>query len=350
MPKVKVGIVGVAGYGGGQLASLLHGHPDVELVYIASNSASGLPIGDVFPGFLGRSNLICQEFNMAKMLDTVDIVFAAQAGGWAIENASQILDAGKLLIDISADFRLRNPDSYRKWYKEEPASAELQSKAVYGMPELFREQVKDAKLIANPGCYPTSAILALAPAIKHKLVDENAIVINSMSGVSGAGRSKQTLMYHFPELNENAQAYGIAGKHRHTPEIEQALSDVAGHEIIVSFTPHLIPITRGILTTVVVPLLDDVKFESVQEVYNETYQNEPFVHMRDSKSLPTTKQTLGSNNLLISLANDERTNRLTIVSAEDNLVKGMAGQAIQNMNIMLRLDEAAGLNLPGQWP
>jgi N-acetyl-gamma-glutamyl-phosphate reductase len=299
---------------------------------------------------LGRSELVCEEFNMAKMLDTVDIVFAAQAGGWAIENASQILDSGTKLIDISADFRLRNPDSYRAWYKEEPAGAQLQSKAVYGMPELFRDKIKDAKLIANPGCYPTSAILALAPAIKHKLIDESAIIVNSMSGVSGAGRSKQTLMYHFPELNENAQAYGIAGKHRHTPEIEQALSDVAGHPITISFTPHLIPITRGILTTVVVPLAEGVTLVRVHDAYCAAYDSEPFVYMRDAKSLPTTKQTLGSNNLLISLALDERTNRLSIISCEDNLVKGMAGQAIQNMNIMLQLDEAAGLNLPGQWP
>lgn len=350
MSKTRVGIIGVAGYGGVQLTTLLLGHPNVELTYLASSSADGTLIGDLFPGFMGRSDLVCEAYDAAKLLEAVDIVFAAQEGGWAIANAAPILSVGKKLIDISADLRLRDPAAYRRWYGGEPAPQSLQSKAVYGLPELFRNQIKGASLIANPGCYPTSAILALAPAIRHRLIDESAIVVSSMSGVSGAGRSKQTLQYHFPELNENASAYGVGGTHRHTPEIEQALSDIAGHPVTVSFMPHLIPITRGILTSVIVPLREGTNYAQVREVYETTYAPEPFVHVLRDKQFPTTKQTYASNNLLIGLAHDARTNRLTIISAEDNLVKGMAGQAVQNMNIMLGFDEAAGLSLPGQWP
>jgi N-acetyl-gamma-glutamyl-phosphate reductase len=347
---VKVGIIGVAGYGGGETARLLVQHPQAELVYVSSESSAGRPIVDVLPGFRGRSNLVCQPFSMAEALDSCDLLIAAQEGGWAAANARTVLAAGKKLIDISADLRLRDPDVYRQWYKLEPAVPEIQAKAVYGLPELFRDKIKGATLVANPGCYPTSAILALAPAVRERAIDTDFIVINSMSGVSGAGRSKHNLAYHFPELNESASAYGVGGTHRHTPEIEQALSDVAGRPITVSFTPHLIPITRGIVTTATAPLRDAFNEEQVWAIYEAAYADEPFVHVLPAGQWPASKHTTGSNNVIIALAVDRRVNRLTVVSVEDNLIKGAAGQAVQNMNILCGFDETAGLDLPGIWP
>jgi N-acetyl-gamma-glutamyl-phosphate reductase len=345
----RVAIVGVAGYAGGELARLLLSHPEVELAYVSSNSAAGMRLAEVFPGLLGRTDLVCSKFAMADVLDSADIVFSAQENGWAAENAGALLAAGKIVIDISADFRLRDRETYSTWYKRDAAPAEILSKAVYGLPELWRDRVKGAKLVANPGCYPTSAILAIAPAIANGLIDEDHIVINSMSGVSGAGRSKQSLQYHFPEVNESASAYGIAGRHRHTPEIEQALSDVAGHAVRVSFTPHLIPITRGILTTAVAPLLG-ASSEQVYATYEMAYATEPFVHVLPCGRFPTTKQTAGTNNVLLDVAVDARLGVLTVVSAEDNLIKGAAGQAIQNMNIICGFDETTGLTQGGIWP
>ncbi len=348
--SVKVGIIGVAGYAGGELARLLGVHPNAQLAYVSSNSGAGMPLADVLPGFRGFGDLVCEAPDLTRAIDLCDILFAAQEGGWASENAAEILATGKKLIDISADFRLCDPDTYRQWYKMEPAADEVQGQAVYGLPEINRERIRGASLIANPGCFPTSVILALMPAIKHKLIDERSIIINSMSGVSGAGRSKHNLTYHFPELNESASAYGVGGTHRHTPEIEQVLSDIAQHFVQVSFTPHLIPITRGILTTVVAPIAAGVDASKICGVYAEAYANEPFVHMMPPGKFPATKHTQGTNNVLIGLAADSRMNLLTIVSAEDNLVKGAAGQAIQNMNIMCGFDETAGLTMPGMWP
>ncbi len=350
MERLRVGIIGVAGYGGGELARLLASHPCVTLGYVSSESSSGRTLGDVLPPFRGRTELVCEPFDLGTACANCDTVFFAQESGWASRHATEFLARGKQVIDLSADLRLRDPNTYRAWYNLEPAAPDVQSQAVYGLPELNRSAIADARLIANPGCYPTSAILALAPAVRQQLIDPSTIVINSLSGVSGAGRSKHSLAYHFPEINESAAAYGLAGAHRHTPEIEQALSGIAGEPIQVSFTPHLIPITRGIFTTSVAKLRDETTAEDIQAIYNAAYESEPFVHMLPSGHLPATKHTQGTNNVLISLAVDSRTNRLTVVSAEDNLVKGAAGQAIQNMNIMNGFPETAGLEMAGMWP
>ena len=307
-------------------------------------------LADVLPPFRGRTTLVCEPFDLDKACAACDVVFFAQESGWAARHASEFLARGKQVIDLSADFRLRDADTYRAWYKLEPAASDLQAQAVYGLPELNREAVANARLIANPGCYPTAAILALAPAVRAGLIDHSTIVINSMSGVSGAGRSKHSLAYHFPELNESAAAYGVAGAHRHTPEIEQALSDVAGDTVEVSFTPHLVPITRGILTTAVAHLTPGVSLDDLRHSYEAAYEDEPFVHLLPQGSLPATKHTQGTNNVLISLAVDTRLNRLTVVAAEDNLVKGAAGQAIQNFDLMNGYPETAGLEMAGMWP
>jgi N-acetyl-gamma-glutamyl-phosphate reductase len=349
MSKLKVGIIGVAGYGGGEIARLLLTHPEVELVFVGSSSGAGLALADVLPAMRGRTALVCREPDITVALHKCDILFAAQENGWASLHAGAVLSAGKKLIDLSADLRLRDPETYRGWYKREPAPPDIQAKAVYGLPELFRHRIELACLVANPGCYPTSAVLALAPAITEGLIDEENIVINSLSGVSGAGRSKHSLQYHFPELNESASAYGVGGVHRHTPEIEQALSDIAGHEIAVSFTPHLIPITRGILTTCVAPLADGAAAR-VRAVYEERYAGEPFVHVLPHGQFPATKHANGTNNVIIGIAVDERLGILNVVAVEDNLIKGAAGQAIQNMNIISGIAETTGLELPGMWP
>jgi N-acetyl-gamma-glutamyl-phosphate reductase len=223
-------------------------------------------------------------------------------------------------------------------------------RAVYGLPELHREEIREAQIIANPGCYPTSAILALAPAIASDAVKLDTIIINSMSGVSGAGRSKHTLQYHFPELNESASAYGVGGGHRHTPEIEQALSVLAGRQVIVSFTPHLVPITRGILTTVVVELQKDLSATELVSLIAKFYENETFVNVLPAGSFPSTKHAAGSNYVHIGATIDPRTGRATIISAEDNLIKGAAGQAIQNMNLMYGIPEETGLMMAGMFP
>ena len=291
LERLRVGIIGVAGYGGGELARLLSAHPCVTLNYISSESSSGRELADVLPPFRGRTNLVCEQFNPDAACAKCDIVFFAQEGGWASRHAADFLAQSKQVIDLSADLRLRDPDTYRAWYQLEPAAPDVQNQAVYGLPELNRHLIQSAKLIANPGCYPTSAILALAPAVRNKMVDPSTIVINSLSGVSGAGRSKHSLAYHFPELNESAAAYGLAGAHRHTPEIEQALSDVAGESILVSFTPHLIPITRGIFTTSVAKLHGETSAEEIQAIYTSAYESEPFVHVLPLGQLPATKHT-----------------------------------------------------------
>ena len=348
--RLRVGIIGVAGYGGGELARLLANHPCASLSYVSSESSSGRSLADVLPPFRGRTDLVCEPFDLDAACAKCDTVFFAQESGWASRHAGSFLARGKQVIDLSADLRLRDGDTYRAWYKLEPAAPEIQNQAVYGLPELNRASIQSAKLIANPGCYPTSAILALAPAVQQQLIDPSTIVINSLSGVSGAGRSKHSLAYHFPELNESVAAYGIAGAHRHTPEIEQALSDVAGEPVQVSFTPHLAPITRGIFSTSIAKLRGVTSGEEIQAIYAAAYEGEPFVHVLPLGHLPATKHTQGTNNVLISLAVDPRTNRLTVVSAEDNLVKGAAGQGIQNMNIMNGFPETAGLEMAGMWP
>ncbi|HEX5324768.1 MAG TPA: N-acetyl-gamma-glutamyl-phosphate reductase [Capsulimonadaceae bacterium] len=347
---VRAGIVGVSGYGGGELARLLLAHPEVELTYITSETYQGKPLSAALPGIGRKGDLVCKHFSEEGAIDNCDVVFLAAENGFAMHIAAGLVDAGKKVIDLSADFRLKDLQAYQQWYRLEHTAAGLLEKAVYGLPELYKKEIKSAQLVANPGCYPTAAILALAPLLDSKAVRPDTIVINSLSGVSGAGRSKHTLQYHFPELNESASAYGVAGAHRHTPEIEQALSQVAGEKVTVSFTPHLIPITRGILTTAIAELSGEAKLDDLRKRFVEFYTDAPFVIVVEPGQFPVTKQTFGTNYVYIGLAVDPRTNRVTVISAEDNLVKGAAGQAIQNMNLMCGFEETAGLEMGAVWP
>jgi len=360
LDSVRVGIVGVSGYGGGELARLLAMHPKAELTYVTSGTYKGKPLSTALPGVAGRINLTCEEFDIDTAVAKCDVVFLAGEAGLAMKLAEPLIGAGKKVIDLSADFRLKSTAHYQQWYKSEHTAPHMIDQAVYGLPELNRETIKKASLIANPGCYPTSAILALAPLLKHipfirggELIDPKTIIIDSHSGVSGAGRSKFGLDYHFSEVNESIKPYGVGGVHRHVPEIEQALGQVAGHDITVTFTPHLSPVTRGILTTAYANMnldAEDYGVDRVHAIFQAVYQNEPFVVVMDPGQFPATKYAEGTNYCYIGVAVDERTNRVIVISAEDNLVKGMAGQAIQNMNLMCGFDETDGLQMVGMWP
>ncbi|MHB0912821.1 MAG: N-acetyl-gamma-glutamyl-phosphate reductase [Armatimonadota bacterium] len=339
---IKAGIIGASGYGGGELARILSAHPDVQLIYISSKTYEGRSIGSALPNMRGLSDLTFQAYD-PEAAARCDVIFMAQHNGWAMKEAGALLAAGVKVIDLSADFRLKDPAAYAEWYKLAHASPSLLPEAVYGLPEINREKIAGARLVANPGCYPTSAILALAPLLSAGLAEN--VVIDSSSGVSGAGRSTFSLDYHFPELNESMRAYKV-GTHRHTPEIEQEISGLAGVPMTVSFTPHLVPITRGILTTAYASCAR----AEVHELYREFYKDAPFVVLLDPGEYPATKATVGGNFCHIGIAPDPRTGRVVAISAIDNLVKGAAGQAVQNMNLMCGLDETAGLRFAGAYP
>jgi N-acetyl-gamma-glutamyl-phosphate reductase len=350
LETVRVGIIGVSGYGGGELTRLFLGHPHARITYATSATYKGKPLSVPLPGVAGRIDLTCEEFDPDIAAQRCDVLFLAGEAGLAMSIAPGLVDAGKKAIDLSADFRLKNSSDYLAWYKAEHTAPAWLDRAVYGLPELFRNEIKQADLVANPGCYPTSAILALAPLLQADLVDRNSLVIDSISGVSGSGRSKFGLDTHFSEVNESVKPYGVGGIHRHTPEIEQALTAVAGEPIVVTFTPHLAPITRGILTTAYATLKEGGDAGALRQMYAEHYAREPFVVVLDAGEFPATKHALGTNYCYIGVAVDRRTNRAIIVSAEDNLVKGMAGQAVQNMNIMCGFDERSGLTMAALWP
>jgi len=295
----------------------------------------------------GVVKLECESYKAEAAIKKCDLVFMARDKGWAMNEAARLLNGGLKIVDLSADFRLRDPLVYEEWYNLAHTATELLNEAVFGLPELYHDQIADARLIANPGCYVTGAILALAPLLKNEIINPGSIIVDAKSGVSGAGRSSYKRDYHFPELNENVKAYNI-GAHRHTPEIEQELSALADQDLNISFTPHLIPITRGILTTAYADVTAQVvSTESLTEIYREFYKTSPFVVILDPGEYPATKSTVGSNFCQIGMKFDPRTDRVVVVSAIDNLMKGAAGQAVQNMNLMAGFDETAGLMYPG---
>lgn len=345
---VKVGIVGATGYTGAELVRILSRHPEVELVVLGTQSYAGEPFWAVYPHLYKYNQLICEDVTKPGLLDMAEVIFVALPHGHAMPIAAEAARCGKKLIDLGADFRLADYQVYEKWYQVEHTAKELLADAVYGLPEINREIIKGAKTIANPGCYPTSVILALAPLLKNKLVDLDSIIIDSKSGVSGAGRGL-SLDIHFSEVNENFKAYSVA-IHRHTPEIEQELSKLAGNNIIVSFTPHLLPVTRGILSTIYAKLSNQTDSRALTELYEEFYKDELFVRILSEGLLPRTKWVNGTNHCDIGITVDPRTNRVIIVSAIDNLVKGAAGQAVQNMNIICGLPENTALAGAGLFP
>ncbi|MDA8228578.1 MAG: N-acetyl-gamma-glutamyl-phosphate reductase [Desulfitobacterium hafniense] len=341
---MKVGILGATGYTGHELVRLLNVHPEAELIYLGSSSSAGKGYETVYPHFEGFGKGYLQTEDVPEL----DVLFCALPHGLTAARAKELLDRQIKVIDLGADFRLKDPDSYKTWYRLDHPVPELLAEAVYGLPEVYREEIGKTSLVANPGCYPTATLLALIPLLESKLIKGNSLIIDAKSGVSGAGRGA-SLNTHFAEVTENFKAYGIA-EHRHTPEIEQELSRAAGSALTVSFTPHLVPMIRGILTTIYADVEAGVGEDDLRACWNDHYSNEEFIRVLPKGTWPQTKFCTGSNYVYLQLTLDKRTGRAVIVSAIDNLVKGASGQAIQNMNIMYGLPENYGLKGTAIWP
>lgn len=337
---IKVSVIGATGYTGQELVRMLAQHPEVEVVGLGTQSYVGQVYADVFPHFRQVVDLTCSEANDPALMEQAEVIFLALPHGLSVPYVEKGLAQGKKVIDLGADFRLKSPQVYSAWYKKTGPTEELLRQAVYGLPEINRELIKKTNLVANPGCYPTTAILALYPLFKEKLLDPSFLIIDSKSGVSGAGRSLRTASL-YSEINGDFKVYGLP-QHRHVPEIEQELSAVAGEEVKVSFTPHLVPLTRGMMSTIYTrPLTTDV--DKIEEVYREYYGQEPFVRLYPQGKYPQTKWVQGTNFCDLGISLDSRTGRLILISVIDNLTKGASGQAIQNMNLMCGFEETLGL-------
>ncbi len=339
MEKIKVGIIGATGYAGAEICRLIMGHPQAEIAAISSVSFEGQEISSVYPAYYQLCDMVCE--NQAAVIEKSDVIFAALPHGLSQELAAECDKAGKAFIDLGADFRLEDEETYNKWYGCTFTDHELHKKAVYGLPELFRDEIKGKKLIANPGCYTTAVPLALVPALKNDLIEKDGIIANCASGVTGAGR-KPTQNTHYPDLNEGMNAYKVAN-HRHTPEIEQTLSKIKGEDVKVTFTPHLLPINRGILATCYAKLKEGVTEEMLWDAYHAAYDNEFFVRLLPKGKSADIHNIKYTNFCDVSIFVDKHTNTFIAISAIDNMVKGAAGQAIQNMNIIFGLDEKTGL-------
>jgi N-acetyl-gamma-glutamyl-phosphate reductase len=339
--KTKVAIIGATGYTGVELLRLLLAHPEAEITALTSQKYIGLPIEEVFPSLKGRLSLVCEELNVERISQKAEIVFTALPHKRAMEVVPLFYERGKRIIDLSADFRFRKARIYEQWYQKHQAP-ELLSISVYGLPELHREEIRKATIVGNPGCYPTGALIGLIPLVKEGLISLDGIVVDSKSGVSGAGRDV-VLESLFCEVNEGVKAYKIFS-HRHTPEIEQELSEMARREVKVTFVPHLIPMDRGILTTLYVHLNKKMKTRDLLNLFEESYRREPFVRVYPEGRLPNTKDVRGSNFCDVGIVVSEADERAVIVTAIDNLVKGASGEAIQNMNLMVGYPETMGLD------
>lgn len=345
----KIGIVGASGYSGSELLRFLVNHSGGLKVELAtSETYAGQPVEDILPHLRDFIDLEFEPLDINSLRDRVDVVVLAVPHKVAMTYAPQILEQGLRVVDFSADYRLNDVEIYSNWYDVEHTSPELTENAVYGLPERYREKIRTAQLIANPGCYPTSAILATMPLLNHRLIDLDSIIIDAKSGISGAGpKPKDTT--HYPNRDANLVAYNI-GKHRHTPEIEQELGALAGQPITVTFTPHLVPMTRGILSTVYAQLKDTLDTETILDVYNSYYQDETFIRVLNKDVYPQTKSVLGSNYCDVGIEVDQRTQRVVAMATIDNLGKGAAGAAVQNLNLMFGYDESDGLKFPGLLP
>ncbi|RZO19511.1 MAG: N-acetyl-gamma-glutamyl-phosphate reductase [Candidatus Thioglobus sp.] len=342
---IRAGIIGGTGYTGVELLRLLVGHPEVELVAISSRTEKGKAVSDIFPSLRGRLDLsFCDPEESA--LDQCDVVFAATPNGVAMTHAQSLLDSDTCFIDLSADFRIKDPEIWREWYGMDHACPELIGQAVYGLPEINREQIVGAKLVANPGCYPTAVTLGFTPLLENNLVEKSSLIADAKSGVSGAGRGAAvgTLM---AETADSFKAYGVNG-HRHLPEIRQTLSETAGATVGLTFVPHLVPMIRGIEATLYARLTDTTI--DLTALYQERFKSEPFVDVMSSGSLPETRSVRGSNQVRISCFRPQGGDIAVIIVVEDNLVKGAAGQAVQNMNLMFGFNETTGLMNLALWP
>ncbi|MGA2330375.1 MAG: N-acetyl-gamma-glutamyl-phosphate reductase [Syntrophales bacterium] len=344
---LKVGIYGASGYTGQELLRLLLRHPQAEVVAVTSRRYAGVPVADIYPVFAGLTDLAFVDASPEDIAGAADIVFLALPHGVSMTVAPLFLKAGKKVIDLSADFRLHDVATYEKWYSRHTAQ-NIIKESVYGIPELYGNEIAKARLVANPGCYPTSVILGLAPLVKAKLIDDCSIIADSKSGVSGAGREPQVGTL-FCEVDEGFKAYKV-GEHRHTPEMEQEISILAGCDVMISFTPHLLPITRGILSTIYATLQKEVATAELIDLYRVFYKGKKFVRVYKTGALPNISSVRGSNYCDIGLSVDARTRRVIIICAIDNLIKGAAGQAVQNMNLMCGLSEDMGLGMISLFP
>jgi len=338
---INVGIIGASGYTGAELARILCNHPEVQITAATSRQHADRPLSEVFPSLRGKVNIICENLSVNELCERADFFFSAVPHKTAMDLVPDLLAKNKKIVDLSADFRLRDVAVYEEWYQPH-SSSQLLSEAVYGLPELYRHQIAAARLIANPGCYPTSIILGLAPLLKAGAIDIQTIIADSKSGTSGAGRAAQTGSL-FCEVHDGFRPYKVGRAHRHTPEIEQELTALAETEVHVSFTPHLLPLSRGILSTIYAGLVPGFDREAIDMLYKNQYRDEPFVRILQEDSFPATQYVRGSNFCDISYKIDPVTNRIIVMSAIDNIVKGASGQAVQNMNLMHGFEETTGL-------
>ena len=350
---LKVGIIGATGYAGNELVRLLMGHKDVEIKWYGSRSYIDKKYAEVYQNMFEIVEDNCLDDNMEELASKVDVIFTATPQGFLAGVLTEEILSKVKIIDLSADFRIKDVKTYEKWYKIEHKSPQFIEEAVYGLCEINRDKVKGARLIANPGCYTTCSILTAYPLVKEGLIDPDTLIIDAKSGTSGAGRGAK-LPNLFCEVNENMKAYGVTN-HRHTPEIEEQLGYAAGKKIVVNFTPHLVPMNRGILATEYATLNKKADgtlptYEEVKAVYDKYYKNEKFVRVLEKDICPETKWVEGSNYVDVNFKIDERTGRIVMMGALDNLVKGAAGQAVQNMNLLFGFDEAEGLNLVPMFP
>lgn len=345
---IKVGIIGSTGYAGGELARILLQRDDVEIKWYGSKSYVDQKYASVYQNMFQIVDDVCMEDNVEELAGLVDVIFTATPQGLCASLVSEDLLSKVKVIDLSADFRIKDVAVYEQWYKIKHPSREFIKEAVYGLPELNREKIKKARLVANPGCYPTCSTLAIYPLVKEGLIRPDTLIIDAKSGVSGAGRGAKVDNLYC-EVNESCKAYGVAG-HRHTPEIEEQLSYAAGKPVTLNFTPHLIPMNRGILITAYASLAKDTTYEEIKAVYDQYYKDEQFVRVLEKDVCPQTRWVEGSNFVDVNFKIDERTGRIIIMGAMDNMVKGAAGQAVQNMNLMFGLPENAGLKLVPVFP
>lgn len=345
---IKAGIIGATGYAGAELVRILMGHKEVEIVWYGSRSYIDQKYASVYHNMFEIVDATCLDDNMEALCEQVDVIFTATPQGFLASVLTEEILSKTKIVDLSADFRIKDVATYEKWYKIEHKSPEFIDEAVYGLCEINREKTKGARLIANPGCYTTCSILSIYPMVKEGLIDPKSIIIDAKSGTSGAGRGAKVPNL-FCEVNENIKAYGV-GTHRHTPEIEEQLGYAAGEEVLINFTPHLVPMQRGILVTAYANLKKEVTYEEVKAVYDKYYKKEQFIRVLENETPPETRWVEGSNYVDVSFKIDERTGRIIMMGALDNLIKGAAGQAVQNMNIIFGLPENEGLQQVPMFP
>ena len=345
---IRAGIIGSTGYAGGELVRILLGHKDVEIKWYGSRSYIDKKYASVYQNMFQLVDDVCKDDNMEQLAKEVDVIFTATPQGLCASLVNDEILSKVKVIDLSADFRIKDVKTYEEWYKIEHKSPQYIDEAVYGLCEINREDIKKARLIANPGCYPTCSTLSIYPLLKEGLIDPNTIIIDAKSGTSGAGRGAKVPNLYC-EVNENIKAYGVA-THRHTPEIEDQLSYASGEEVLINFTPHLVPMNRGILATSYATLRKKLSYEDVKAVYDKYYKDEYFVRVLNKDVYPETRWVEGSNFVDVNFKIDERTGRIIMMGAIDNVVKGAAGQAIQNMNLMFGLPENTGLKIVPMFP